>query len=290
MTERTYPNYLTGNSPTTPTLSGYAASARQLAEEKLYTCINTNKHHIMLLTKEESYDVLECLGEFGRDGSQPEGLFSDIAPEDVWNYAEQTATYSGNAKDLYSAADLVRKLGGFGIAATIYVGRNGEQFIKISGYPGIRKILNGTRYKLNNVKIVQIGLGTSGINNAIVSGARWNIYASFAFRTVELIFSDKYDTADFLGDITADMAKTIIVAAGTRAFSFLIVAGTATSIGLTFFAVAIVLVVVTFSLNEIDKEYGLSEKIIAKIRELEARSPRISDTLGMNSQLLNKNI
>ncbi|EEP93535.1 hypothetical protein yaldo0001_40730 [Yersinia aldovae ATCC 35236] len=66
--------------------------------------------------------------------------------------------------------------------------------------------------------------------------------------------------------------------------------GTAASIGLTFIAVAVILVFFTFALGEIDKEYGLSERIIAKIRELEARSPRISDTLGMNSQLLSKKI
>ncbi|CNK93662.1 Uncharacterised protein [Yersinia aldovae] len=86
------------------------------------------------------------------------------------------------------------------------------------------------------------------------------------------------------------MAKTIIVAAGTRTLSSLIMVGTAASIGLTFIAVAVILVFFTFALGEIDKEYGLSERIIAKIRELEARSPRISDTLGMNSQLLSKKI
>lgn len=186
--------------------------------------------------------------------------------------------------------DLVRKLGGFGIAAIIYVGRNGEKLIKITGYPGIRRILNGTRYKLNNVQVVRVGLGTKGINNGIMAGIRWNVYASLAFHSVELIFRDGNDTAKFLGDVTADMAKTIVIAAGTRAAASLILSAAAVSIGGTFIIVAIVLFGTAVALNVIDKEFGMSELIIEKIRDLDRAAPNTSDVLGMHSQLLFKKI
>lgn len=290
MIDRTYPHHLTGSKSPFSSTPEYGPYTRHLTEEKLHASMNANQHHIMLLTKEEAYDVLECFGEFGRNDSVLEEGFLNLTRDETLDYLGQSAIYSGNAKDLYSAADLVRKLGGFGIAAVVYVGRSGEKLIKITGYPGIRRILNGTRYKLNNMQIVKIGLGNTGINNSIVQGMRWNIYVSLAYRSIELIFRDESSTADFLGNITVDIAKTIVMAAGTRAFSSLIVMSAAVSIGATFLTVAVVLVIVTFALNEIDKEFGITDKIIEKIKELELRSPGVADSLGMNSQLLNKKI
>lgn len=160
MKDRIYPNYLTGNNSTLfPTPPDHGAYARRIAEEKFQACMNAEQRHIMLLTKEEAYDVLECFGEFGRGDRQHDEGFLNITRDEGLDYLGYAATYSGNAKDFYSAADLVRKLGGFGIAAIIYVGRNGEKLIKITGYPGIRRILNGTRYSLNNMQVIRVGLG-----------------------------------------------------------------------------------------------------------------------------------
>ncbi|WP_260513994.1 hypothetical protein [Serratia fonticola] len=291
MKDRIYPNYLTGNNSTLfPTPPDHGAYARRIAEEKFQACMNAEQRHIMLLTKEEAYDVLECFGEFGRGDRQYDEGFLNITRDEGLDYLGYAATYSGNAKDFYSAADLVRKLGGFGIAALIYVGKNGEKLIKITGYPGIRRILNGTRYKLNNVQVVRVGLGTKGINNGIIAGIRWNVYVSLAFRSVELIFRDGNDTAKFLGDVTADMAKTIVIAASTRAAASLILSAAAVSIGGTFIIVAIVLFGTAVALNVIDKEFGISEMIIKKIRDLDKAAPNTSDVLGMHSQLLFKKI
>ncbi|WP_447874165.1 hypothetical protein [Serratia fonticola] len=291
MKDRIYPNYLTGNNSTLfPTPPDHGAYVRRIAEEKFQACMNAEQRHIMLLTKEEAYDVLECFGEFGRGDRQHDEGFLNITRDEGLDYLGYAATYSGNAKDFYSAADLVRKLGGFGIAAIIYVGRNGEKLIKITGYPGIRRILNGTRYSLNNMQVIRVGLGKKGINNSIIAGVRWSIYASLAYRSVELIFRDGNDTAKFLGDVTADMVKAIVIAASTRAATALILTAASVSIGGTFIIVAIVLFGTAVALNAIDEEFGISEMIIKKIRDLEKSAPNTSDVLGMHSQLLYKKI
>ncbi|MGL5422846.1 MAG: hypothetical protein ACRDAJ_07700 [Serratia fonticola] len=287
MKDRIYPNYLTGNNSTLfPTPPDHGAYARRIAEEKFQACMNAEQRHIMLLTKEEAYDVLECFGEFGRGDRQHDEGFLNITRDEGLDYLGYAATYSGNAKDFYSAADLVRKLGGFGIAAIIYVGRNGEKLIKITGYPGIRRILNGTRYSLNNMQVVQIGIGTKGINHTIIQGVKWSVYVSLAYRSLEFILSDESSTAIFLGSVTSDIAKAIATAAIMRMATPILLGLVVGSIGGAFFVVAIAGALFVGGIEYIDKKFGLTDKIIMKIREVEANTPRASGLLGTNNQLI----
>ncbi|CAI1883383.1 hypothetical protein [Serratia fonticola] len=287
MKDRIYPNYLTGNNSTLfPTPPDHGAYARRIAEEKFQACMNAEQRHIMLLTKEEAYDVLECFGEFGRGDRQHDEGFLNITRDEGLDYLGYAATYSGNAKDFYSAADLVRKLGGFGIAAIIYVGRNGEKLIKITGYPGIRRILNGTRYSLNNMQVVQIGIGTKGINHTIIQGVKWSVYVSLAYRSLEFILSDESSVARFLGSVTSDIAKAIATAAIMRMATPILLGLVVGSIGGAFFVVAIAGAIFVGGIEYIDKKFGLTDKIIMKIREMEENTPRVSGLLGTNNQLI----
>ncbi|HHQ6601463.1 TPA: hypothetical protein ACSTLW_002283 [Serratia fonticola] len=287
MKDRIYPNYLTGNNSTLfPTPPDHGAYARRIAEEKFQACMNAEQRHIMLLTKEEAYDVLECFGEFGRGDRQHDEGFLNITRDEGLDYLGYAATYSGNAKDFYSAADLVRKLGGFGIAAIIYVGRNGEKLIKITGYPGIRRILNGTRYSLNNMQVVQIGIGTKGINHTIIQGVKWSVYVSLAYRSLEFILSDESSAARFLGSVTSDIAKAIATAAIMRMATPILLGLVVGSIGGAFFVVAIAGAIFVGGIEYIDKKFGLTDKIIMKIREMEENTPRVSGLLGTNNQLI----
>ncbi|HHQ6617850.1 TPA: hypothetical protein ACSTL0_004301 [Serratia fonticola] len=287
MKDRIYPNYLTGNNSTLfPTPPDHGAYARRIAEEKFQACMNAEQRHIMLLTKEEAYDVLECFGEFGRGDRQHDEGFLNITRDEGLDYLGYAATYSGNAKDFYSAADLVRKLGGFGIAAIIYVGRNGEKLIKITGYPGIRRILNGTRYSLNNMQVVQIGIRTKGINHTIIQGVKWSVYVSLAYRSLEFILSDESSAARFLGSVTSDIAKAIATAAIMRMATPILLGLVVGSIGGAFFVVAIAGAIFVGGIEYIDKKFGLTDKIIMKIREMEENTPRVSGLLGTNNQLI----
>ncbi|HHQ6566337.1 TPA: hypothetical protein ACSTLY_002609 [Serratia fonticola] len=287
MKDRIYPNYLTGNNSTLfPTPPDHGAYARRIAEEKFQACMNAEQRHIMLLTKEEAYDVLECFGEFGRGDRQHDEGFLNITRDEGLDYLGYAATYSGNAKDFYSAADLVRRLGGFGIAAIIYVGRNGEKLIKITGYPGIRRILNGTRYSLNNMQVVQIGIGTKGINHTIIQGVKWSVYVSLAYRSLEFILSDESSAARFLGSVTSDIAKAIATAAIMRMATPILLGLVVGSIGGAFFVVAIAGAILVGGIEYIDKKFGLTDKIIMKIREMEENTPRVSGLLGTNNQLI----
>ncbi len=70
---------------------------------------------------------------------------------------------------------------------------------------------------------------------------------------MESIFKDEYTLADFIGNITMDMAKTAIIA----------VAGIVLVTG----------ILVAYDLDILDKKYGISEKLIAFLREAMKRTP-----------------
>lgn len=226
-----------------------------------------NTQHIMLLTLAEAQSVVDDLCN-----SKPMTL---------------ATTYAGNVKDsitgmqniskLMSYADagkLVYRLKGLGIKAIQYK-YGGQLYIKITGYASLRRILNGTRYKINHPRILELGIGKAGINAGIIEGAKFCIWFSLAWRTVEFIFKSEHDVAAFIGNITMDIAKIIVMIFVTK---ILVVTGSLfsaviASAGFTLpIAFGIVLVIgigfgITYVLDYLDNKYNLSKNLITAIRE-----------------------
>ncbi|VTR50622.1 Uncharacterised protein [Serratia fonticola] len=48
------------------------------------------------------------------------------------------------------------------------------------------------RYLIDNQRILDIGIGTRGIENGIIGGARFCIVFAAAYRAVELLLKDEY--------------------------------------------------------------------------------------------------
>lgn len=226
-----------------------------------------NTAHIMLLTLDEAQSVIEDL-----DNSKPVIL---------------ATTYAGNIKDSIAGAKnisklvsytdagkLVYRLKGLGIKAIQYQ-YGGQVYVKITGYASLRRILQGTRYKINSPQILELGIGKAGINGGILEGAKFCIWFSLAYRTVQLIFKSDHDVAAFIGNITMDIAKIIVTIFVTK---ILVMAGgalttVAASFGVIFpIAAGIVLIIgvgflITLTLDYLDRKYHLSDKLISVIRE-----------------------
>ncbi|HBH7067784.1 TPA: hypothetical protein KWI17_003207 [Enterobacter cloacae] len=242
----------------------YLLNTLQL-EEALYK----NTEHIMLLNMDEAYAVMDALYNKG-------------------------TTYSGNIKDAVSgiknmsklvsykdAGKLVINLKGLGIKAIPYV-HKGVTYIKITGYPSVRRILNGTRYVVNNPKILELGIGNAGINAGILSGARFCIYFVAAQRVVEYIFSSEHDVATFIGNITMDVAKVIVTIFVTK-IAVAIVTGVTTALSIVVpisAGIAIIVVIgflITYGLLSLDEQYHLSERLIKSIRKGLDEHQRVMD-------------
>lgn len=142
----------------------------------------------------------------------------------------------------------------------------GKAYIKITGYPALRRILNGTRYGARHPQILEMAIGKRGLYNSISSGVRYCLYFSLAWRAIELIFKSDYQMVDFLVDISMDMAKAVVsgvvigVVAGVLT---LISAPIIVAIG---FIVAIG-IGLNIGLNIIDDKLGLSNALKEKLRD-----------------------
>ncbi|MEG6449953.1 hypothetical protein [Enterobacter cloacae] len=170
--------------------------------KQLKNSLVNNANHIMLLTPDEAQGVIDDL-----IGS-PSVSFSTTYAGNI----KETVSATKNLSKLFSyqqAGKIVFTLKGLGIKATQYA-YQGKMYVKITGYPSLRRILNGTRYRIDHPKVLEVGIGRAGFRNGIMSGARLCIWFSACWRLVELIFKSDHDVAAFLGNVTMDVAKVIV--------------------------------------------------------------------------------
>lgn len=247
-------DYLRGNVPVNQLIPRHDYILDTLGLEAVF---EKNTTYLMLLTLEEADAVLNQL----------------------LNYADPIATYAGNINDTYGGLKNIRKLTThynsaqqlvfsfkrLGIKAVIYKCK-GVEYVKITGRAGVRRILKGTRYAINNPQVLELGIGTAGKNAGIISGARFCIWFSLGYRAIELIFKNEYTVIDFVGDITMDMAK-IIVAIFVAKLAFALIAGIAIMTGVTLpisagiFIIVTIGFVITLALDSLDKKFHISEEV-----------------------------
>ncbi len=194
----------------------------------------------------------------------------------VFSVTDPISAYAGNIYDSRGVYDVIREFKRFSITATEYVGENGRKYIHISGYAGLRRIITGTRYGASHPQMLSMGIGQQGLSSNIVKGLKFCILFSIGYRTIEGIFKDEYTLAEFIGNITMDMAKTAIVAATSFIAGSLLTASV--FIGGSIIAVVIVVFIIGFlsaaALDYLDKKYRISEKLIALLTEKMRRKPR----------------
>ncbi|WP_226789988.1 hypothetical protein [Rahnella sikkimica] len=247
-------DYLRGNVPINQLVPKheYIIDTLKLGEE-----LEKNTKHMMLLTLDEADTILN-------------ELLIGVDP---------VTTYAGNIKDVFDGMSNINKLTsyyndvdklifnfkGLGIKAIPY-NSGGVKYIKVTGYPGVRRILTGTRYGINNPQVLELGIGTAGVKTGIMAGARFCIYFSLAYRAFELIFKDRYSARDFIGDISMDAAKILVTIYITQ-LAVAIASGIALATGLTLplslgiFLVVVVGFGISYGLAVLDENHQLSDKL-----------------------------
>lgn len=224
---------------------------------QLEEVLNKNTEHIMLLTMDEARDVLDDLYNTG-------------------------TSYAGNIKDSLSGAvnilklisyreaeKLIFNLKGFNIKATSYIYK-GITYVKISGYASLRRIINGTRYGAKHIEVLKLGVGQAGINYGIMKGASFSICFSGAQRTLEYIFSSEHDVAEFIGNITMDVAKAIVTIFVTKivvtGLSMLAAGAIVLPVSVGIILVVTLGVFIAIGLHRLDEHFKLSDVLIDSIR------------------------
>ena len=254
--------------------------------------LNSNTQHIMLLTLEEAQGVIDDLL-----GSKPVSFSTNYAGN-----IRDTVFATKNLSKLFSyqqAGKIVFTLKGLGIKATQYA-YQGKLYVKITGYPSLRRILNGTRYRINHPKVLEVGIGSAGFRNNIMSGARFCIWFSACWRFIEVVFKSEHDVAALLGNVTMDVAKVIVSVFVSQSVGStlglavpLLFSSAAVPVWGEIVGVVVLGFIITWSLNEVDNKYELSDKLIACIREGLKERQRIEERniqrLGYRSSLYGGN-
>lgn len=230
----------------------------------------SKSHHLLLLTLDEAQqivnDLLGNMDDFFSYKAGPGNIKDGI---DFFHFLNRLTTY-------YSpAGQLVTNFKALKIRANEYK-INGQSYIKITGYPGIRRILKSTRYGAGNAQMVEMAIGRVGLKGAIVGGIKCCIIFSLAWRAIELIFRSDYLLNDFLVDIPMDLVKIIISGVVIEAIGgMLMLIGSAVIIGpLTILGIGLL---ANIALNLLDKEFQLSDYLKVILRNEIIERQRISE-------------
>lgn len=248
------PSYLTGEQKPTGFVSDYPVfkNTHDLPDEKLRMMFKQNNQGIMLLTLPEVFEVLSSWGTWKHGWV----AITESTPGHI------IVNYGTNIKDVVTTSMLVGQLGSFGIKATVYVNHKGTELIKISGYPGVRKILNAPVFAAKNPKVVDIGIGKYGLTKSIIEGARLTFYVAAAYRTIDYIMNDETSFAEFIGSLATDAVKIGIASAVVWGVGLVLVTPWIVA------NLAIVVVVggvAAITLNVLDEKFGATDKVVAYI-------------------------
>jgi len=248
------PGYLTGEQKPTGFVPDYPVliNTHDFPDEKLRSLMRQHNQDLMLLTLPEVFEILSSWGAWKHG-------WVDITQNEP---AKIVINYGLNIKDVVTTSMLVSQLGSFGIKATVYVNHKGTELIKISGYPGIRKILNAPVFAAKNPQIVDIGIGKYGLAKTIIEGARLTFYVAAAYRTVDFLMNDETSLAEFIGSLATDMVKIGIGSAIVWGVGLVLVTPW---IAANLAIVVVVGAVASITLNALDDKFGITDKVGAYI-------------------------
>mgnify|MGYP003365068747 CR=1 FL=1 len=250
------PSYLTGEKTESGFVPDYPVlrNTQDFPDENLRGMLSQNNHDVMLLTLQEAFEVLSSWGAWKQG-------WASITQSRL---GQIVVNYGTNLKDVVTTSMVISKLGSFSIRATVYLNHKGTELIKLTGYPGIRKVLNAPVFALKNPKVVDLGIGKYGLGKSIVEGARLTFYVAAAYRTVDFILNDETHLAQFIGSLATDVVKIGIISVISGGIGT-ITLGVVSTIVAHLVIVVFAGVITAIILNYLDEKFGVTDKVVAYI-------------------------
>ncbi|WP_226703418.1 hypothetical protein [Microbulbifer elongatus] len=225
--------------------------------------IRHNSHELYALSLEEFDRTFKVMAESDKYASQRSTW------EALKRGVEVGANYTATGKDVGTLTKLFADLGFSGTKAYIKYYK-GRPYVIFKGSPALRKIFTGTRYGLQNAKVVQMGIGRSGAVTAARSGGILTIILVSAFRIADYILTDQMTLNQLVGTLATDVVKigiatgaSIVAAVGAAAVFTVAIGPTIAAIGVG--------LLVSYGLSKLDDHYEITTKLIAALDELEQR-------------------
>ncbi len=184
---------------------------------------------------------------------------------------DQTKLWLGPIKDSFGNVSIAQKLvkdfsKWWNVRVYFKAGANGDLVI-IKGWPNGRRLLRGTRYRVDNVKIMELQIGRPGIEAAAKESARFGLILVVAVDLVQ--FARDKNFAHLLGSLTVDCPSVILASAIGAAAGAAATALTTGAIAIGSFALGPALVafgvgiLAGYALYRLDKYFGITEKVTA---------------------------
>ncbi|MDC9592905.1 hypothetical protein [Xenorhabdus sp. IM139775] len=235
--------------------------------------LNENEEHHALITVEEALGFLKSV--FCKNGEHK------AWKDKVFSCTDPASSFAGNMLESIGVMKIIKEFKSLDVEAKEYKGRERDTYIKITGKKSVRKFITGTNYRIDNPKILKIGIDSKGIINGITNGVTHCIYFSLAYRSIEWIMKDEYALAEFLGNITVDVAKLVIsglatLVVGKIVTTPLLAIGASIvgiSVGLFLFGLGVAAI-----LYFLDNEYEITDKVVEKFKN-EENKKKIKDNL-----------
>lgn len=146
---------------------------------------------------------------------------------------------------------------------------NGKLYIIFKGNQKARKLIVGTRYLVNNPKLIALGVGQAGAKKFLKGGAVFSVVIVSAVNIINFILHDEMTFKEFAGTLAMDLLKVgIAYAAGVGIVAAVggLAAVSTLAIG-SLVAAACVSTLAGFALDYADDHFKLTEKFIALLDE-----------------------
>lgn len=197
------------------------------------------------------------------------GKMTQAAADKHWkDYSDNwhmIANYFSASDDAMLIRKLVRETGIRG--RCYFKSYNGKLHVVFKGYPGLRRVLTGTKYGALHPKVVGLGIGKAGVAKSVKGGTIVSVVLLTVWNIVDYVIRDEATLGQMLGGIAGDVSKALI--AGGVGYA---AGSAAVALGMTVAAGPLVIAVVVglgvgWALDALDQKYRFTERLQKQLDE-----------------------
>lgn len=112
------------------------------------------------------------------------------------------------ARDTFKLGQLWKRIGGYKTRLK-YTIVNGKEYVIITGRPGLRSVLKGTRYLAQNAKLIEVGIGKYSLNGEAIKGFKLSAYVAVGIELFEHFLSDESVMSDLSSASALSWSKRV---------------------------------------------------------------------------------
>ena len=197
------------------------------------------------------------------------GAMTEKEADDFWRRYQTDTRFVASYFAVKSDAETLAKLAAdmrTPLGRVYFRTYNGKEYVILKGYPGVRRILTGTRYGVQNAKAISMGLGRGALKDSAKGGFFVTAILLTAWDVADYFLRDEATLGQLLGSVASDVTKAAI--GGGIAYAAGL-AATGTVIGTFALGPLVVAVAVGIGaavvLDWIDNHYQITAKLQARL-------------------------